>query len=338
LVEQAQLLELLRTERITVLAADWGLGKEGFLAAAIAELADGSAQKTVRVDLEGVRDLDGLHSAFSEQLGTSVQVFAFRVAKQGGHVLVLDNVDLDQRANVDNRWPDQLLEVVRALSDFSQELKSLIVARSEYPKLGLSCVRIGPFDLADTRQYISDHPEGGQALLEEDCVDTLHSLSRGVPMQLDHLIRSLQLVSLAELVEIASSDSDGLESGNEPIPVALQQAIDHLIASEDHSGERSLILLKVLSVLAYGESLETIQRFDATRPIYLAHVKQLHENGLLETHNVSTLEGPRDQALGPMTKNATGPKLLIVPPQVRNYILSLLDTKEVDAIVKRCAE
>src|SRR5205814_2150605 len=116
-------------------------------------------------------------------------------------------------------------------------------------------------------------------------------------------------------------------------------AVALLWTSEDQYSRRSLRLLKVLTVLAEGETIQSIRRFYPAEPFYLDNVNELVRLSLLDAVPISQttadirLHLDRNASLGVGT-----PKLLRVPRQVRDYVRSLMTDDERSEIIHTATE
>lgn len=339
-VEQAQFLEALESDRVVFVTADWGLGKDGFITAA--QCVEGSplaGARIYRIDADGVNDRDGLLATATAQLGAPIQVFALAASKIDQVTLILDCIGTPSGAEEQRTWLKDLSEVVSALVDFLPKLRIILIGRRELPGHKYPSVHICPLDEADTRTYIENHAEGGPGLSTGDSFNVIFRMSRGVPMQLDRLLSELSVISIDDLLESEYfSNAHNVDEAAEPIPVALERALMQLVGSDLDHHRRSNYLLKVLSVLAYGEPLGNIKRFDPLRPFYPSQVRELRDLGLLESTPIIT-PAPTSITSTParLTREAA-PKILTIPPQVREYVMAKLTTDEVNDIVTRAAE
>jgi hypothetical protein len=113
--------------------------------------------------------------------------------------------------------------------------------------------------------------------------------------------------------------------------------VESLAASKDRRNQRSLRLLKVLSVLPYGETIEGMRHFLPMEPFFIDNAVQLNELGLLDVIplNVAAVH----LAMSPLRANEhVAPKLLKVPRQVRDYVQSLLSEEERDDFINAGAD
>lgn len=91
---------------------------------------------------------------------------------------------------------------------------------------------------------------------------------------------------------------------------------------------RSFKLLKILTILANGETINNLIRFDSNEPIWIDNANELEQLSLLEVISsnkvVSQISGSSTQQI----------KILRVPRQIRDYINTIITEGERDDIIK----
>ena len=113
---------------------------------------------------------------------------------------------------------------------------------------------------------------------------------------------------------------------------ALLDTVSSLSRSQDRRSKRSFRLLKVLSVLPYGETLEALHHYLPTEPFFPENALQLSELALLDV--VPLQHSTLQVGIGRLGLNEqSAPKMLKVPRQVRDYIHTLLTEEERAEIV-----
>jgi hypothetical protein len=145
---------------------------------------------------------------------------------------------------------------------------------------------------------------------------------------------------VSSLESVLEAEFDGIHSGElalGDVPKALVQAIDSLAASQDRQSQRSLRLLKVLSVLPYGETIEGMKRYLPTEPFYINNAVQLNELGLLDVIPLCVPALQISMSPHAVSEHA-GPKLLKIPRQVRDYVQSLLTECEREDFISAGAD
>ena len=153
-------------------------------------------------------------------------------------------------------------------------------------------------------------------------------------MHLDRLLDLLPVSSLSAILEEDIDYSTTAPIGAEPVPKALQQAVGHLANSGNEYSRRSFRMLKVLTVLAEGETIQSIKRFYPSEPFHLQNVTELMRLSLLEsaTSSISAenlaIQGNNSRVIYNETQ-----KTLRVPRQVRDFVGTLISDIERTEIV-----
>jgi hypothetical protein len=94
---------------------------------------------------------------------------------------------------------------------------------------------------------------------------------------------------------------------------------------------RAYTLLKVLTILPYGESLQNLTRFDPKFPFFLGHALELDRRGLIEviTSNIH---------LGSDKLQADPHKLLAVSRSVRDHVLTQIPDDEIKDLTEKATQ
>jgi tetratricopeptide (TPR) repeat protein len=335
--EQAHLEHGLRRNRCVWLVSDWGTGRDEFLSAALERFAQGGTVPDVfHIRCEEADDIDALQLLFPQQTGLPLQPFCSYLAALKSRFLLLDGL---QPGVVSQDNIQRLLHLVSAVLDYCPDLKIILLVRTPVSDKRFDGVELKPLEAPDVRAYVVHHPDSTPDLHDADVIDRLHQRSGGLPKHLDRMLRSLRVSSLNSVLE-AEFDVDARTAGGaEPVPKALVGAVGALGNSADRGSQRSLRLLKLLSVLPYGETIEALNHYFPTEPFFISHALRLDELALLETIPLQS-SAPRIQTGDPARArtDASAPKLLKVPRQVRDYVLSLLSESERREIVSAGAE
>lgn len=151
-------------------------------------------------------------------------------------------------------------------------------------------------------------------------------------MHLDRLLERFPFIPLSDLLDEDMVIPTGTMP--EPLPDSLKKAVSELEDSEDKHSRRSFQLLKVLTVLRDGETYQSIRRF-YREPFHQTHIAELIERNLLE--DVPIAQTVADLAVRSARRGVLSsetPKLLRVHKQVRDYVNSLISTKERSDIIQ----
>ena len=326
LEEQSLFEHEMRKSRAVWLSADWGTGKEGFLAAVFDRFRNSNNKlELFHLQCDTGNDENAFQELFPQQFGMPIQAFCQHVATVANAFLIFDDIHplLCKEENL-----KKLQNVVAAILDFCPFLRIVVISRISPDKDIFPFIKLHPLDVPDVNTYLQQHPDVAPGLDDPDIIYKLHERSDGLPMYLDRILKSLKIASLESVL---SEEMEGPPE-NESVPKALAYAVNNLAQSKDKRSQRSFRLLKVLSVLPYGETLEVLKHFFHAEPFYIANAMELNELELLDVI-------PLKHASPRVDVNANGlnedkdPKILKVPRQIGQYVLTILSDNEREEIV-----
>jgi tetratricopeptide (TPR) repeat protein len=327
--EQKHFAQAITSHRNVWLVADWGAGKEGFLATALHQAGGGDRLTDVfRLQCGGIETCEQLVTEAETQLGMSFQEFLAAVAVLPSASIVFDDLATAiasgcQRAEFDKK--------VRPIFDFCLNLRLICLTR--LPPSGVepsAVIVLRPLDIPETRSYLRAHPKASVGIDDPDQLERIHNWAGGLPMHLDRLLDRSRYLPIREILD---EDIDIPSQGSEPLPESLRQAVLKLAVSEVEQSRRSFRLLKILTVLRDGETFQSIKRFYSRAPFHQANVDELVLLGLLEDVPISQTAADLNIGYG-KTAPTFVPKLLRVPRQVRDHVNSLIDDIERSTILE----
>lgn len=336
--EQAQLEALLRRDRCAWLISDWGLGQSGFLGCVFERLKTGETYPVVyHLKCENASSPEELLTVFDEQFGLPFQeFFALNSAFQFS-VLVLDNIPLGVAEANAAQHGSTFEEYIKSFLDYCPSICIVLISRQIPRHHGFDFVVLKPLELPDVRNYLLSHPDSSHTFQDADIIEKIYMRSGGLPMHLDRIIRMLKITSINDLMDIEFEITT--EDSPEPIPKALKQTVATLSQSSNQYSRRSYRLLKLLTVLSYGETLSTVRRFYPAAPLFPDNAFELEELSLLEVIPLFTPTEEIDEyKRGFLLSDAGAAKLLRVPKQVQDYVWSLITQEEYRDIIHRSAE
>lgn len=325
--EQSQLEHELRKTRCAWLIADWGTGKVGFLAACLDRFKGASPNIDVfHLRCDEASDIDTFEALFTQQFALTMQVFCNLAEALPLCFLILDDIhpELCKGSNI-----SRLVTIVQAMIDYCPSLSIILCSRVRPEVFQFTIIQIQALEAPDVRIYLQHHSEATEELRDPDTIEKLHEYSEGLPMHLDRMVRGLRVSSLSSVLEAALRRTTNAEETSEETSIALVHSVSELSRSADKRTRRSFRMLKVLSVLPYGETLETLNHYLPTEPFFLENAIQLADLALLDTI-------PLVQFI-PKVSEST-PKVLRVPRQVRDYISSITSEEERMEIIAAGAE
>ena len=337
-LEQATCEEHLEGGRCVWVLSDWGLGTDSFVASVILSLAERNRLRDLdafAIQCDDASTIESFRGQVHRQLGLPLQQLLSFAVSLSQCVLVLENVTTDL---LSDKLPDSgttFDDVIRSILDYCPQIRIILTARS-VPVSRFPYVTLKALELPDVRTYVLHHRQGGEKLAGADAVDTLYRRSTGLPPHLDRLLESLRYVNISELAD--SEFEDALESGPvEEVPRALERAVTGLAKSQDRYTRRSFKLLKVLTVLAEGETLQRLKYFDQTDPFYSKNASELEALQLVQIVQLADANPTSTQDnVGPLVSRPES--LLVAPRQVRDYVRPSIHPREYSEIVKRGAD
>jgi len=323
--EQSQFETEMRKSRLIWLVADWGTGKEGFLGSCLERFKDVQMQLPEAFHLRcgDASDIEVFESLFPQQFGLSLQAFCSLAAQLSSSFLILDEIhpELSKGEKLSG-----LARIARAITDYCPNLKLIMISRLRPEGSIFPFIELHPLDVPDARVYINLHPEATGELKDAEVIEKLHDRSEGLPMHLDRMIKELKVCSLASVLEAGWEGSTSVEGGSEETPKALIHAVTSIAKSEDRHSKRSFRLLKVLSALPYGETIEALGHYLPTEPFFAKNALQLSDLALLDV--IPLLQSNPQITWRTNTNSESAPKLLKVPRQVRDYVQTLIVDNE----------
>ncbi len=339
--EQTKLADALQTSRYAWLVSDWGLGKMGFLAAALERVYCSSDNREIfHVDCENAETLDQFMATAERQFASSLQRFCSLASLLPFGVLIVDEIQEELlNAIPSDKGIASFWSIVHSILDYCPNLRVILTSRHEPLSISCPVVRLRPLDVLDVRSFLAAHPGATPDLHSADAIETIHMRSEGIPAYIESIIEKLAFMSLHDLLDLELDAPSTSLSASEPVPAALRQAVAGLSTRAKSDARRTFKLLKLLSVLANGESYRTIRYFYQASPFTTSDVQTLIRLSLVEIVNSpDALPTPTDASFGRSEGELAGYKLLRVPRQVRDYVWSLIPSQERSDIVYRAAE
>lgn len=335
-VEQMQFIEALNNNNIVSIISDWGMGKEEFIRASLSESDTGlEFADTYFIDLSSASTKDHIYNAFREQTGQELQVFIADISKQKS-IIILEGIGDSQSYSNCRGIHTELSEIISVLADFSHNLNFILCSRHAIKIGHYREIKLSALDEADVVEYIKHGLNEDLEDFGQKRIDIISRLSSGLPYRLDRILSELSVLTIEELLEYENELSIDEALSNGDIPSTLVDAVNTMENSNTEDSLRSFSLLKILSVLSYGESIKNIKRFNNDKPFFPKHFKELHELGLIETSN-SENRYSKFSNLASIGDHETS-KVHTVKPIVASLILSHMTQEEVKDIVFRLVD
>lgn len=316
--------------------ADWGLGKDGFIRSFISEdIAVKALSDVIVISLpcDEVVSFEDLLDLVEKYCSIPLQELCHLTSDRPLY-LIFDNLspELTTKAGI-----AKLDDLFQTIMDFSS--KSVVIAVNRLPVNGsrFDGVEIKALNIPELRQYITSHPRNTLEDMDVEYVERIHAMSQGIPLYVDYILKLLALSSLDDLYELDVDFSIKSIEDEEKMPHGFKMAIASLQNSADEYLKRGYAMLKVLSLLANGETFVKIKHFHHSKPFYLSNVNTLVDLGLLDAIPINThAKDIVPKTISSGDQNVS--KLLRVPRQVRDYIKSLMSDEDILEIIKLSAD
>ncbi|MBS9761255.1 metallophosphoesterase [Pseudomonas asiatica] len=311
LVQQEQARKILTNSRRLWLAADWGMGENGFIWSTQKRISTTRCQ-FYKIDMSDYVNRSEFYQNIRTKYGFSFESLCGALATQQDSYLLFDDIPFTDEIDDALKLQLDLEELAGIVLSYCPALKVILRSRLRPPANDLDFVEITALDKADTRYFIENHHLGSAQALSPEDILRIYNHTDGLPNLIETDLRSLNVASLSEITTSppgASASPAGM----------LQRAILELSESKDETLKRSYVLLKSLSVFSHGEELGRIKNFDKTKPVFFAHAQILQQRGLLYAEEIEQFDrgGGTDR-----------PKRLIITRAAREWLHANLDTAE----------
>lgn len=326
LVEQKNFIDLIRQDNLIWLITDWGLNETGFIGSISEDLKIDNFKESFVINCEDLATTEELLEAFETQFGMPLQRFCILAEKLKHPLLVFDHLNVNLYYS-DHAY-SSFINIITSILDYCPQINIILIARQSPLSLPIDkYVRLAPLDIPQIKTYVENHPSSVHELENSENLLKLEQITSGLPKHIDRIIDSLKVTTLEELLETERENSKDFIVADQ-IPKSLVQAINNLVDSGDRLKKRSFNLLKILTVLANGETFSNLYRFNANEPIYIENANELEGLSLLEviTSNriISKVSGNQQQAI----------KILRIPRQIRDYVNTLITENEQSEILR----
>jgi|GEM_PF-1483412 len=328
---------LLRERKPAWLIADWQMGKEGFLADSINAVGGSNSLKHIyRLDCGSASSMHEMIDTAETQLGLSFFEFAETVKNLEGATLIFEDVP-----SLVSQKQDKLRELIQRMDSillFSPKIRIILVSRLTPINTAPECIiRLLPFAITDTREYVRHHSIQKPSLLSTESLERIQIWTGGVPAAIDRLLQRTENLTLQQI--LGEGDGHKLIDEVEPVPQSLIDAVNDLEKSNFDTSQRSFKLLKLLTVLKDGETFESIRRLYPKKPFHQTNITQLTQLSLIESIEIFQTATDLSPRLRRYTHGkAEQPRLLRIPPQVRDYLSNRITLEERSQILNSALE
>ena len=307
--------KILQSNRRLWLVADWGMGEDEFISAAILRTS-GKAAKVYSVNISNFTDKASFCSHIEELLGAPFDAFCNSLSAVENPHLILRDAPLDN-AEEKEKIQSELLSLTDILISFCDNLRVIITSRGT-PDWSGETVEITALDAADTRTYIESHPQYRGSLSNRHFTQ-LYEYTNGVPRIIREAIDKLSVATLEEIIGERASTRLTMNG-------RFVESIRSLSSAQEIERKYAFSLLKSLSAFPYGEYLENIKRIDSSKRYTIEHAVILQREGFIYVEDQDTFghTGSRESR-----------KRLTVTRPVRQWLIQEMTSHEVEKLKKQ---
>ncbi|AMG99257.2 hypothetical protein AL485_08775 [Serratia liquefaciens] len=278
LVEQTQFSEEIKLSRVISLIADWGMERNGFLSSVVNNSSSPLYGKSIyNINIEGCLSIDDVDNRFKERFGQGLQNFVMLAVDRDDLALLFDGI-----SSLNNpQWLGDFNKLINVFLDFIPRLLIINSGDTSLVNVDYPIISLKPLSEPDIKSFILEHPEGDKDYLTQTYFDSIVRLSSGLPSRLNHIIMQLKISGIETLIEDEYNLRVDFEEFKEddPIPFRLKESLLNYITKKNDT--RHYSLLKVLSILQYGDTFSRLRRFYQKSPFTIDDFLELSNAGLI---------------------------------------------------------
>lgn len=328
-IERLEILEVLDKTQIVNLVCDWGLGKDQFIRTLILQENSLFSKKSLyKINFSEIKNRKELIERVEEDYSFGLQDFISKMSKDDA-LLCLDNIDTNVEQKERKELESLIFWLSELLADHRPKCKIIVTSRNPFSH-NIQSVEIGKLEEFDVRAYIKNHSLINDNI-EDNILESLNELSKGIPSLLDKCIKELIHFSIDEVVESHFSPESYSEKDRGDFPVELKQRINRLKSSQDIHIERCYELLKIMTILENGDSFSNLKRAGKNYSFKPSHLNELYDLELIESVNSK-------KSLLKKGSNIGDEKLHKVSAIARDVVYRELTNKELYELTKRIAD
>lgn len=299
----------LEKTRVLWLAAEWGMGDQGFLWA-IQKKMSHERSSNYSIDLSGYTDRNQFFEVVKARYGFSFESMCDNLSKLTDPYLIFEDVPFSSASDESLRLYRDMSDLVEIILSYCPSLNIVLLSRQPPPVDNENVLEIVALDQADTRSFVENHRLGSRGLNIEDYLKIFQHTD-GLPNLIENDLRNMRVASLSEVTSLSSEI---------PLPDgSLNRAMLELSESKEPGMQRAYLLLKILCVFPQGEELGKIKNFERTKPVFFDHAQILEQRGFIQGVEISQLENG---------SRANKTKRLIATRPVREWVQSKLTERE----------
>ncbi|MFB3240354.1 SIR2 family protein [Aeromonas salmonicida] len=308
--EQSDAINFIERDGGFTLVTQWGFGKLDFISSF---LSDSFEHQLVRVDLTGIKSKREAENRFKIDVGVDFTTLAaLSHTSDIKIVMIFDNI-----SELDDSLTNYLNQVVSICNENKSKLSAIFVA-SYSLNIHTEHITLTHLSSTDIYQYINYDKSKNIIHIDRAILEQIYHRTSGLPYKLD-IVKSY--LSIATIDDILSNEigelSESFNKTLDNVPQYYVEIINTISKSETETNKRSFELLKILSVIEYGEEAKNIIRNYKSHRFTLTDFLRLTKIKLIYSIHVDDII-----------------KVVVnkVNPLVKDYIISLLDEDEINKI------
>ncbi len=330
LVEQQNFTKILQEDRFVWLVTDWGLDETGFIGSVAANFSADRLKNAFILNCEDLNTIDEFLSSFEDQFEMALQRFCNIVIGVSDALLVLNHVNSSLYSP--SQTYHKFISIIDSIIDFCPEIHVIIICRLS-PQLldAKKYVKLSPLDSSEVKNYIKGYSFDLSELELADNFFKLLEITNGLPKHINRIVEKLRIASFEEILESEKEKEIDTTDVSE-VPKSLRQTISNLANATDRIKTRSFKLLKILTILEYGETITNLKKFEPTEPIYIDNANELEQLSVVEvittTKILSKVSGSSGQQI----------KIIRTPRHIRDYINTIITDDERKQIINHACD
>ncbi|HHE7967877.1 SIR2 family protein [Serratia marcescens] len=331
--ERQQSLSSLEKSKLASIVSTLGCNKNGFLSSIIYSNDLFIKLPIYRIDASGIDNIENFHEEFKKQVGVYLAPFISIHAQRNGCILIIDNIIGLDLVN----WKTSLNELINTILNNSHEIYVMLLGDNTLDKLSLTPVKLTSLDNPDCYEYISTHPDSRPEFLESSNFHKIIEITQSLPDKIDALLFDLRIMTLDDYLEnpddedYANGDfGSELSNSDYIIPKYFQDIIYEFSISEKKENQDCYSILKVLTILEYGETFKNIRRYYSGYKFKKISLHRLINLGLVNVRQRTIT-----------LKNELRPDssiVITINPLISSYMMRKINHEEANEITKEGLE
>ncbi|WP_147200390.1 SIR2 family protein [Pantoea sp. CCBC3-3-1] len=318
----------LENKRIISLTSTLGSDRYGFISSLIYNTKELFSLDVYKVDLSKIDDINDFNKEFEKQIGVNLAPFISMHNEKNSCILIVDNVMLLDLIN----WRESFTTIIDTINRKSS-IKLIISGDNTLNLLSLPLVNITALDAPDFYSYINNHSRFDDISLKSSSYYKIKDITQSLPEKIDSLFYDLTLITLEDYINDEQSFQDDDERKINSfihVPSYYKELINDLSLSEKKENKDILSLLKILTILEFGETFSNIKRYYSSYKFKLTSMHWLLNHGLVNiSHRMVNI---------PRKINNHGSIIITINPLIFNYVDTLIQPQEKNELVKQALE